>query len=198
MSESRHELLRGMNELCSKTVECLTLLQKAFVTDSTESLHAFRTLLAECKGSESGLSKKISHQARSDQAIHDLVAVPGHFEKIFGFIGQLADILQTKITQNILVSDRAVTEFIFLSQRLMEILRATGDLILVENPILLRYILESHEYVGKVTTEYATLHEERLIEGLCLPMAAPHYLKILDLFKGISREAMEIAKNFSR
>jgi hypothetical protein len=41
--------------------------------------------------------------------------------------------------------------------------------------------------------EYATLHEERLIEGSCLPVASAIYIYMLDIIKSIAWHAKEIA-----
>ena len=46
---------------------------------------------------------------------------------------------------------------------------------------------------GPVLAEYATLHEERLIEGLCLPVASSLYINMLDSIKNIAWHAKEIA-----
>ncbi|RMD51794.1 MAG: hypothetical protein D6828_06715, partial [Nitrospirae bacterium] len=45
--------------------------------------------------------------------------------------------------------------------------------------------------------DYSTAHEERLIEGLCLPINASIYLHMLDAIKGIAWHGKKIAEQFS-
>jgi hypothetical protein len=55
------------------------------------------------------------------------------------------------------------------------------------------YVEESQAGVGKMAIEYATLHEERLIKGVCLPIASSLYLTMLNAIKSIAWNAKEIA-----
>ncbi|MBI5212817.1 MAG: hypothetical protein HY957_05520, partial [Nitrospirae bacterium] len=68
----------------------------------------------------------------------------------------------------------------------------TSDILLAKNFILGRYVQESEAGIVKRATEYATLHEERLIEGLCLPIASSLYINMLDSIKNIAWHAKEI------
>ena len=108
-------------------------------------------------------------------------------------IDKLSKLIDKKIRENILFSDKAVNETIFLLQRLIEILRPTADIILARNTFLRMYILESQVSVEKMATDYATLHEDQLITGDCTPAASSLYLKMLDAIKNIAWYTKEIA-----
>jgi Na+/phosphate symporter len=84
-------------------------------------------------------------------------------------------------------------EMTFLLQRLDEILRPTTEIIFERNTLLSMYIQESQASVGKMAGEYATLHEERLIKGVCFPAASSLYINMLDSVKGIAWHSKEIA-----
>ena len=174
------------------------LLQKAFIYSTRESLDQCMAQLAEIKAGEPELSKKIAEMARQEKEREVYAEIPKHFLEICAHLEILAEMLKKKIDENILFSDRAVTEISFLSQNLMEILNAATDLVLVKNPILVRYVEESEAMVEKATIQYATHHEERLIEGLCLPVSSSVFLKILETLKGIAREAKSIAESMSQ
>jgi Na+/phosphate symporter len=165
--------------------------------NSLEPLNACREKLTAIRNSEPALAKKVAELVRKDETKKEYAAVLHHLMGICDELAKLTDPLEIKIKEKILFSDRAVTEISFLSQNLAELLKATGDLILVKNPILIRYVEESETMVAKMAIEYATQHEERLIEGLCLPAASPNYLKTLEIFKGIARKAKEIALELS-
>jgi Na+/phosphate symporter len=198
MTETWTELVHEMHALGTKTGECLALLQKAFIFSDRESLDHCVAQLAELKEGELKISKKIADAARQDKAKDSYSCIPKHFLEICENLETLAGMLQKKITENILFSDRAITELSFLSQSLIEILNAATDLVLVKNPILIRYVQESETMVEKATNQYATHHEERLIEGLCLQVSSSVFLKILEAFKGIARNAKHIAESMAQ
>lgn len=190
-------LLHQLHEMGVGTCECLACLQKKFISNSPEAARECREKIAAIKAKAPELVKTVEHSEREKEEKEKLKEVTRHFLKICEHLEELADTLHKKAKENILFSDRGVTEVSFLSQTLGDILRATADLILVKNPILIRYVLESESMVERVTIEYATQHEERLVEGLCLPLASPIYLSILDTFKGIAREAKGITEKMS-
>jgi len=198
MNESWTELVHQIHTMGSRTANCLGLLQKAFIYSSRESLKDCLTELAAIKAEEPLLSKKIAEMVRQEKDRKVYGDIPKHFLAICGYLETLAAMLAKKFDDNILFSDRAITEISFLSQSLVEILNAATDLVLVKNPILIRYVQESEVMVEKATSEYATHHEERMIEGLCLPIASAVFLKFLDTLKGIAREAKSIAEKIAQ
>ncbi len=191
------EILHRMHKMGTRAGECLELLQRSFINTSRETLDDCMALLAEVRESEPEISKEVKKLARKNKGKKAYEEIPGHFLGICDHLETLADMLRKKIEDNIMFSDRAITEVSFLSQNLLEIVKAASDLILVKNPVLLRYIQESESMLVKATIEYATLHEERLIEGLCLPIASPVFLKILEAVKGIAHESKVIAESIS-
>jgi Na+/phosphate symporter len=194
MTETWTELLHQMHAMGVKTGDCLELLQKAFIYSNLESLNQCMAQLAAIEAEEPELSKKVAEMVRKEKEREVYAGIPKHLLGICGQLDILTGMLKKKIEENILFSDRAITEISFLSQSLIALLKAATDLVLVKNPILIRYVQESEEMLEKTTIQYATHHEERLIEGLCLPIASPVFLKILDTFKGIAREAKKISE----
>jgi len=192
------EIRHQMHEIGTGTEHCMVLLQRAFMRNSLEPLNACREKLAVFRNAEPELTKKVKELVRKDETKKEYTTVLHHLMGICDDLSELTVPLETKIKERMMFSDRAVTEISFLSQNLAELLKATGDLILVKNPILLRYVEESEIMVTKMAIDYATQHEERMIEGLCLPVASPLFLKMLEIFKGIARKAKEIASELSR
>jgi Na+/phosphate symporter len=192
--EVRHE----MHEIGTALEHCMVLLQRAFIKNSLDPLNACREKLAAIRDAEPELVKKVKELAQKDETKKEYAVILQHLIRICDDLAELTEPLEKKIKDKILFSDRAVTEISFLSQNLTELLKATGDLILVKNPILLRYVVESETMVTKMAIDYATKHEERMIEGLCLPVASPLFLKMLEIFKGIARNAKALASDLSQ
>lgn len=197
MKKLDEEVRHGMHEIGSGTERCMVLLQKAFMKNSLDKLNVCQEKLAAFSNAEPELAKKLKELCRKDETKKEYAVIFDHIMRICATIAELTEPLEKKIRDKILFSDRAVTEISFLSQNLAELLKATADLILVKNPILIRYVMESETMVSKMSTDYATHHEERLVEGLCHTEASPLFLNILENFKKIAWEAKEIAKVMS-
>jgi Na+/phosphate symporter len=197
MKEKCDDLLYQIHAMGTGAGECLTCLQKTLTGNSPEAAMECLEKLAAVRAREPEMMAAIASSTQTVVEKESLKDIVRHFLRICGHLEDMAETLRKKARANVLFSDRGVTEVSFLSQALTDILKAAADLVLVRNPVLIRYVLESEAMVEKMTIEYATQHEERLIEGLCLPLAAPVYLSMLDTFKGIAREAKGIAEKIS-
>lgn len=193
MKEEVKELFRAMHEMGNNAENCVSLLQTAFIYNNSKPLKDCIAKVDAIKKIEAHLTKKAAELARDNPDLKPYVSIPVHLLRIGESIEKLTELMDKKIKDNILFSDRAVTEITFLLQRLIDILRPTSDIILAKNTILRRYVEESESGIVKRATEYATLHEERLIEGLCLPVASSLYINMLDAIKNIAWHAKEIA-----
>jgi Na+/phosphate symporter len=188
-----NNLINEMSDLGRQTDECLSLLQLAFISISLEPLKECREKIAEIRKAETALAVKITDAAKQDPAMKQYILVPEHILRIAENIDSMAQMTANKIKENILFSERAITEGTFLLQRLKEIIMSANDLLFCENTILNSYVEESEANLVKTCIEYSTLHEERLIEGLCQPISSSIYIAMLDCIRNIAWHAKEIA-----
>lgn len=193
MTDEAKDLLEVMHEQCNDAGKCIGLLQTAFIYNSLTTLKDCYTLVKGIKAKEPELTQKIVAHAKNNHELAPYVSVPAHLLRIGENIEKLAGAIEEKINKGLLFSDRAVTETTFLLQRLLETLKPTADIILAKNVFLNRYVQESEAGIAKNATLYATLHEERLIEGICLPAASAIYLTMLDAVKDTAWHAKEIS-----
>ena len=193
MKEESKELLKAMHEITSSAEDCITYLQTAFIYNSLRPLKDCLEMAELTKKKEPNLTKKAAEIAKEMPDIKPYVSVPSHLLRIAENIEKLAGLIDKKIKDGILFSDRAVTEITFLLQRLVDIIKPTSDMILARNIMLGKYVQESEKGIVKRAMEYSTLHEERLIEGLCLPAASSIYINMLDAIKNIAWHAKEIS-----
>jgi Na+/phosphate symporter len=118
---------------------------------------------------------------------------------IIGYnIGGCADPIEQKIRGAILFSDKAVTQANFLFDQQSGMIRSVLDIIKTNNEFLKKYVLEESKKLGQACLTFATEHEERMIEGVCLPQAAPIFLALLDRMRAISQQEVEIANLLAR
>jgi Na+/phosphate symporter len=191
------ELLGKLYDMSQSAVDCIYLLQNAFLYNSEKSLDVCETRAKEIRLSEKVLTQELVEEAKAEPHARAYVSVPGHIERMGYFIEDIIGCIRTKISEGILFSGKAVAETTFLMERLQEVLKSAGDIILARNVVLKDYVKESAAEISRSASEFATMHEERLIEGLCIPKASPLFLDILDAIKGIAWHAKEIAEKLT-
>lgn len=193
MKTRTKEILRTLHEIGTDAEDCLSLLQTSFLYQSYHHLLECRAKILHFIEIEPHLTREIAELARDDAEIRPYVIVPGHLARIGDSMEKLAGCIEKMVEDKVLFSGRAIEEVTFLLQRLVEILRPTADLILARNAVVAMYVRESETGVVRRALEYATLHEERLIEGLCIPFASSLYIRMLDEIKNIAWHAKEMA-----
>ncbi len=177
--------------------ECVYLLQNTLIYSSPKSLDLCEAKIKEIKENEKILTPEFIERAKENLDLSVYIPVPGHIEKMAHFIENIILCARTKIREGILFSDRAASEITFLMERLQEVLENISDIILARNAIIRDYVKESVAEIGRSANDFATMHEERLIEGLCMPKASPLFLDILDAIKVIAWHAKEIAEKLT-
>ncbi len=194
---SAKELISKLYDMNESAVECIYLLQNAFIFNSSKSLDECEAKAKEMMQTEKALTEEFIEDAKVDPGARMYVSVPGFIERMGDCIEDMAGCIRTKIRDGILFSDKAVSETTFLLERLQDVLRNTSDIILSRNQILKEYVKESASEINRSSNEFATMHEDRLIEGLCMPMASPLFLHMLDAIKGIAWHAKKTAEKLA-
>jgi len=185
--------LTELYELTNNTGEFISVLQTAFMYHTSTPLQEYASKLEAVEKETAALSAVMKEAVSDDQAMKPYVEVPEHLANVWKNLGTLFDLIDKKIREKVLFSDKAGNETIYLLQRLVEMLRPTGDMILARNTFLSKYIQESQANIEHLADEYATLHENRLITGECLPVASSIYLGMLGAIKSIAWHTKEIA-----
>ena len=109
-------------------------------------------------------------------------------------LGGLADPIQKKIKGAVLFSDKAVSQINYLFDQHAGMIRSLLDIVKTDNQFLKNYVMSEGRNLVQACADYATEHQDRLIEGVCTPQAAPIYLAILDAMRGVGQTEVEIAK----
>jgi Na+/phosphate symporter len=94
---------------------------------------------------------------------------------------------------HIFFSDSAVKEVNDVFQEAMDLLESLPDLILTSNKLHAQHIGEQVKSILKIANGYSEEHEERLIQGVCMPKSSPAYLGLLESLKGIIGHVLEVS-----
>ncbi len=197
MKEETKDILKTMHDMVEEFEESISSLQTAFIYNNVAPLTGIQERIKEFKNLALSLTERVVGIARDNPYMRHYVNIPSSLLRITENIERISELITAKIRENTLFSDRAITEITFLLQRLTDIVRPTSDIILAPNSILGNYIRESEAGIVRRATDYATQHEERLIEGLCLPKASALYINILDCIKNIAWHCKEIANRLA-
>ncbi|MBM4128667.1 MAG: hypothetical protein FJ243_00950 [Nitrospira sp.] len=184
--------LRTLHDIGSAAEDAIFLLQTTLIFNTVTLLGDCRSKVNYIKGTAPQLVKAITELAKTNLEIEPYVPVPSHLLKIGENIEKLADLMERKVKEEILFCEKDVSEIVFLLQRLMEMLKPASEMILARNKFLGKYVQESEAGVMKRAIEYATRHEEKLIESSFLPIASSICISMLDAIKSIAWHAKAI------
>ncbi|MDA8168816.1 MAG: hypothetical protein M0Z59_03845 [Nitrospiraceae bacterium] len=188
------ETVEDIYGLFPKLLEAVELLQRSAVYSNPRLLDDADTLAKEIHLREKDLTERLVAMGRSEPLVQKMVSIPGHIERIGDYIESMSKALRIKANGGILFSDKAMDEINFLFEKIKDILSNTSDMLLARNRIVAGYVREAELALTRSANEFATMHEERLIEGLCMPKASSIYLDMLDAFKAIAWHSKEIAQ----
>ena len=191
----------SLNKIETMCHNILTMLQKATDGFNTHKLDrlidakkSYKEALALEKQTTEQIIKEISEVDNPDESIKEYVSIPGYLAIIGARVNDITTDIQRKIEEGILFSDKAASELNTLFNKSTELLECLKDLVITNNEVLLKYILEEESKHYNLANEYATIHEERLISGLCSPQYAALYLHLL----GSIKEILEYSKNIAQ
>jgi Na+/phosphate symporter len=191
-----------------QTVNCAPIFEKliamigaardAFNRHSRSSMEDLKNLQApviqEIETATRNLEDQMVRLSESERAAllrrHSILA---HLRIMAENLAGLSEPLEKKIKDGVLFSDKAVSQTNYLFNQETGIIRSLLDIIKTDNEFLKKYTAEEGRNLVQSCINFATEHEARLIEGLCLPQAAPLFLAILDRIRMMGQHAVDIA-----
>ncbi len=128
----------------------------------------------------------------SDPSGAGLTFIPAHLERVGDATEGLIRCLRTMWSEGTVFTERGTREINQLMDKASELLECARDLALTRNRVLAQHVeLESMRF-HEMASDFARAHEERLIEGVCLPKASSAYLAMVDYLREIVRHARRI------
>jgi hypothetical protein len=112
-------------------------------------------------------------------------------------VADLLSSVRTMLHDGVPFTERAMREINSLFEKGMELLECARDALVTENRVLVRHILASGAQYSQLANDYAMAHQQRLVEGVCLPQASTVYLGMLEHLKGVGRHAHRVAEELS-
>jgi Na+/phosphate symporter len=185
-------------KLAHKSAEVLQLISEGFNLHSGEHLENAIKLAKEVDDAHVELTDALleeldKHKDELDE-VKQLIPIPGQLERIGDDCESIIAVTRTKIKEGTLFSDKAASEVNYIFKNLIGLIKSTGDIILTRNQHLKKHIIEETINLSNKADDSATLHQERLVLGVCNPKSAPMFLDILDSLKGVAYHLRNIAE----
>src|SRR5262245_27154418 len=170
----REGLRVNIQTMSRHAAEMLPLVRDAFRRQDPRSLERADRLGHEIHRLQKAL---IAHD---ENAPADLLVVPMHLERVGDNIELLIRAVRTMIAEGVPFSERAMREVETLFAQALELVECVRDVLITENRVLIRHVIEHGRAFESLTGDFARVHQQRLIEGVCMPRASSVYLAILD------------------
>jgi Na+/phosphate symporter len=181
----------AIRALFQDTLEMLRLTSVSFRRHDAAGLDKAQLLARSVHQAEKELTQRL---LRTPGEAEELMFVPAHLERVGDGVEGLIRCIRTMETEGTIFTDRGVREVNALFEKAGELLECARDLTLTGNRVLARHLETESARFHELAAEYAQAHEERLIQGVCMPKASSAYLAILDYLREIVRHARRIAE----
>ena len=180
-----------------KADQMLELAEDAFMKSRLTALDEAREIAREIKVKEDLLTEKLAKEAGTNMEARAILAAPVHIEKIAVSIERIMDNIRMKIQEGILFSDKAIQESGRMMAKGKEVLKKTGEALVTGSASTADTVRKESDAMIRMSTEYATAHEERLVTGECSPKSSSTYLCMLYAFEDLASHSRDVLRKFT-
>ncbi len=131
------------------------------------------------------LISKTPSTEKEKERIKPYLSIASSLGRLTYNIESTLDRVRGKSENRILFSDQADKEVKDIFQETIGLLGHLPDLFATESKSLAQRVGEQGRSMFKLADSYSEDHEERLINGICVPKHSPLYLSIIESLKGV-------------
>jgi len=187
------EITERICKLFEDTVPILHNIYKGFMSQKLKLLKDSRTQFRELlKAVRPNVEQIIEDKDKTEAEQLFLIALP-HLQRIALALDNLLDKMEAKVEGNILFTDKALDEIKQLMIAVAAEFIDVKDYCSTRNPVLKKQIEANLDKVTNLINEFETVHQNRLIAGVCVPQASYLYIDMTDSLKRMSRELSAFA-----
>lgn len=188
------EITERICKLFEDTVPILHNIYKGFMGQKANLLKESRTKFRESLVAiRPGVEQIIEDKEKNVAEEMFLKALP-HLQRIALALDNLLDKMEIKVEGNILFTDRALDEIKQLMIAVAAEFVDVKDYCATRNPVLKKQIAANLEKVTNLINDFDSVHQNRLITGVCMPQASYLYIDMTDSLKRMSRELSMFAE----
>jgi len=188
--------------MADKVYDIVGLVEKGFTENRLEPLTGAMKEEDEVNGMEKALticileSSKSAKGEKEKRALSTWEGVVEMLERMGDEAASLIERIEIKVDEKLLFSDTGVEQFdetYGVMKRSVEMMR---DYLKEQSPALKERIIDNGFHVKELVERYRKEHTDRLIQGICSPIAANMFFDMLDFTGNLARHASNIVKLF--
>jgi len=191
------EIKEKMIRVCRNLMRMLELAFEEFRNPSEESLKEAEEVEDKIHQYSSELTSfiisKNAPRKNGKERIKSYLSIASSLGLLNYNIQSTLDRIRGKSENHILFSDQAVKEVNGVFEQAVGLLGDLPSLFTTEDKSLAQRIGEGGRSVIKMADAYSDEHEERLIDGICVPEHSPIYLSILESLKGVTVHTLAVS-----
>jgi hypothetical protein len=188
------ELDDRMYQALDLTLTTLLRATKAFLSEKESVLKQNIEEFREAMRVRVTHAEKVIAKTDKDEVEKRYVNLLPPFQTIVLGIERLLFRMLAKVRMRLLFSEKAFGELRNLFNIMEGQLRDTKDYVATKNPHLKQAVRHGMEQLMNLADDYAMIHQERLIGGLCVPEASYVYVDMTDSFKRVSRALVDFTE----
>lgn len=184
-------------QVCQSLMKMLELAFQGFRKLTEESLKEVEEAKKEVEQHSTELKNhlisKSSVDEKGKEGVRPYLSIASSFDRMAHNIEGIVDRLRSMVRDHILFSDHALREVNDIFQEAMVLLQSLPNLVLTQKKSVAQRIGEQVRSVFKIVNGFSEDHEERLIQGICMPKSSPMFLGILEALKGVIAHTLEVS-----
>lgn len=200
---STKELKIKTISMADKIYKMLELIEKGFIENKTEPLSDALGCEQEINDTEKKLTNGIlalSTILKNDESerkeLSVLEGIVETLERMGDEATNLIERIEIKVAEKLLFSDIGVEQFNETYNAMKESVKMMVKFLKEQTPALKERIITNGFHVKELVERYRKEHTERLVKGICTPMAANMYFDMLDFTGNLARHSSNIVKLF--
>lgn len=191
------EIKKDIYLMLHKCVEMLNLSADAFVKNTPSKLAEAIEISKEIHAKEDALTAALAKMGSSHAEARTILAVPAYIEKIAVSIESIIDHTRQKAKEDILFNDKAIQDAKLLFTATQDVLKKTADITVKSSTTAADGIMRESDKIVRMSLDFATAHENRLISGEASPKSSSVFLFILYTIEDLVWFAKEIVRKMT-
>ncbi len=188
--------------MADKVYEMLGLVEKGFMENKSEFLSGAMKVEDAVNEMEKSLTEnilKLSKLSKSEKERREFTAleqVIETLERMGDEAASLIERIEIKVAECLLFSDTGVQQFNETYSAMKKSVEMMIEVLKGKDSAFKERVINNGFHVKELVERYRKEHADRLIKGICTPMAANMYFDILDFTGNLARHSSNIVKLF--
>ncbi|MFA5355871.1 MAG: PhoU domain-containing protein [Candidatus Omnitrophota bacterium] len=198
------EIKQEISAMSRVTLEMWQLTYRVFMEQDLDLISVILEKEKNLNKLEEGITAelvefgRVSLQKKDKEKVTFYADIVGDLEMIGDYCKDILERVQIKIEEKLLFSDDAVKEYSDLYSRAE---KALGDVVFAmekDDYSLMSEVAKQDKQIDKLVDEYRKRHDQRMMDGVCTPLACNMFLNMLDFAASVYHHIRKIANNLNK